>query len=161
MRNNKNIQVFIKDNKAVSEEFTVLPALSIVLIGLALFVALLGQTYLVYTTHVNCIQNYQTADHILETLTNPDCFFVKESGLIDIERFQNEKTLLQKICDKYKKIGILFFLRLRCGNVTIDMPKLLSNESAQSVAISKEVGVILNEAHTSPGFLTIFLWRES
>lgn len=161
MRNKKNIQLFIKDNKAISEEFTVLPALSIVMVGFALFVALLGQTYLFYTDHINYLQNYQTADHILETLTNPDCFFIKESGLIDIQSLQNDKTFLQKICDQYKKIGILFVLRLRCGNVTIDMPKLLRNESVQYVAISKDVGVFLNEAHTSPGVLTIFLWRES
>jgi hypothetical protein len=161
MRNTKNRRLFIKDEKAISEEFTVLPALSIVMVGFAVFFALLAQTYLSYTDHIHRLQNYQTADHILESLTNPDCFFIKDGGLIDIQFLQDNRPLLENICEQYRKSGIRFFLRLQCGNLTMDLPEMLLHDSFNSIAISKEIGVLLDEAHTIPGVLTIILWRDA
>jgi hypothetical protein len=111
MRNAINVRSFFKDERAVSEEFTILPALSVVMIGFVLFVTLLAQTYLAYADRVNQLQNYQTADTILQKLTNPDSYFIKEGGLIDIAILQNDTIFLQKLYVQYQRLGVSFVLR--------------------------------------------------
>jgi hypothetical protein len=161
MRNTINVRSFFRDERAVSEEFTVLPALSVVMIGFALFVALLAQTYLAYTDHVNQLQNFQTADGVLQKLTNPDSYFIREGGLIDLDILQNDTLPLQQLCTQYQRSGVTFILRLQWSNQTQDFPKALQTESRNRIAVAKEMGIYLNEAQTIPGILTILLWRGS
>jgi hypothetical protein len=132
-----------------------------VMIGFVLFVTLLAQTYLAYADRVNQLQNYQTADTILQKLTNPDSYFIKEGGLIDIAILQNDTIFLQKLYVQYQRLGVSFVLRLQWRNQTQDFPKALMIDPRNRIAVSKEIGIYLNEAQTIPGILTILLWRES
>jgi len=161
MRATSKLNTFLKDNTAISEEFTVIPALCIVMVGFALFVALMSQTYITFTDHMNRLQNYQTADRILQRLTRSDCFFVKEAGLIDIQVLLNDTLSLQTILEQYKKSGIVFFLRFSWDNRTMVFPETLVRGSFRYTAVSKEIALFLNEAQTTPGALTVFLWEES
>jgi hypothetical protein len=161
MRNWIKIRSIFKDERAISEEFTILPALSIVMIGFALFVVLLAQTYLAYTDNINRLQNYQTTDGILQKLTNPDCYFIRNGGLIDIHILQNDTRSLQILCTQYQRVGITFVLRLQWGDQIQDFPADLLTDSRNRIAVSKEMGIYLNEAQTIPGIFTILLWRDS
>jgi hypothetical protein len=161
MRKRIKIRLFLVDEWGVSEEFTVLPALSIVMMGLALFIVLLAQTYTTYGERIERLQNYQTGDSIIQKLTNPDCYFIREGGLIDLYTLQNDTGSLQILCEQYQKSGITFLLRLQWKNLTQDFPEALSIAPMNRVAVSKDVGIYLNEAQTVPGTLTIVLWEDS
>ena len=155
------MRYFLVEEHAVSEEFTILPALSIVMIGFALFVVLLAQTYTAYEERMDRLQNYQTADGIAKKLTNLDCYFIREGGLIDVSILQNDPGSLQILCEQYERTGVIFLLRLQWNNLTQDFPEPLSIAPMNRVAVSKDVGVYLNEAQTVPGILTIILWENS
>jgi hypothetical protein len=149
------------DEWGISEEFTVLPALSIVMIGFALFIVLLAQTYTTYGERIEQLQNYQTADSIVNKLTNPDCYFIREGGLIDFYILQNDTGSLQILCKQYQRSGITFLLQLRWNDLTRDFPETLITIPLNRVAVSKNIGIYLNEAQTIPGTLTILLWKDS
>ncbi|DAC72664.1 MAG TPA: hypothetical protein DSN98_04075 [Thermoplasmata archaeon] len=161
MRNTHKVRSFLNDERAVSEEFTVLPALSIVMIGFALFIALLAQTYMAYAEHMNQLQNYQTTDGILQKLTNPDSYFIKEGGAINLSVLQNNTGPLQALCEQYNQSGISFLIRLSWKNITQDFPTSLLASPQNRIAVSKNIAVYLNEAQTTPATLSVLLWRES
>ena len=161
MKNTTSIRSFLKNNQAISEEFTVLPALSIVMVGFALFVLLIAQTYLTHANHIQRLQDYQTTDKLLQKLTNHDCYFIREGGIINLQTLQNDTDSLQKIFDQYKKSGGTFLLRLRWNNQTKYFPEPLLGNPLTCIAVSKELGLFLNEAQTIPGDLTLFLWEVS
>lgn len=160
MKSTFKVRYLLKDTNAISEEFTVLPALSIVMIGFVIFVVLLAQTYTAYAAHMNYLQNYQTAESILHKLTNPDCYFITKGGLINVGLLQENIKPLEGICTQYQKLHINFFLRLQWNNFTQDFPESSKNP-INCIALSKTVGIYLNEAHTVPGILTILFWEES
>jgi hypothetical protein len=161
MRNRVKTRYFLKNEEAVSEEYTVLPALSVVLIGFALFVILLAQTYIAYADRIDRLQSYQTADGLLQKLTNPDCSFIRESGLIDLHLLQNDTNSLKQFFEKYTNIGIYFRLQLRWNNQLWEYPNPGQSNSLSRTVVSKEIGVYLNEAQTVPGTLAIVLWEAS
>jgi hypothetical protein len=154
------VRCFLTNKQAISEEFTTLPALSLVMIGFTLFIILLVQTHTAYETRIDLLENYQTADQIACKLMNPDCYFIREGGLIDLSVLQNDRESFQMIHEQYQKSGVTFFLRLRWNENTEDYPLPLPPKSINRVAISKDVGVFLSDAQTVPGTLTIILWRN-
>ena len=156
----------IKDENAVSEEFTALPALSVVMIGFALFIVLIANTYSAYNTRIDSLDKYQTADFIATKLTNPDCFFIMEGGIVDLSILENSAISddkLNAIRQEYESSGINFILRISYESTTKDFPSnpdpatLLAN-AGDRVAVSKDVGIYINEAQTKPGKLTIISW---
>ena len=151
---------FIRNEKAVSEEFTSLPALSVVIIGFTLFFVLLANVYISYGLRVESIEKYQTADFIASKLTNPDSFFIKEGGLVDLPMLHtNEgKSRLNSTREKYKASSVDFIVRITCDGFNEDFPEDLPNNVGDRVAVSRNIGVYLNEAQTVAGKLTIILW---
>jgi hypothetical protein len=159
MQKRIHVRMFIVDEQAVSEEFTSLPALSVVMIGFVLFFTLLAQTYTAYETRVEHLQEYQTADRITKMLISPDSWFIRDGALIDLPAIQTDTTTITKLCEDYQKSNIFFIMRLHWNNITADFPQTtvpLSNR----IAISTNIGMYLNEAQTVPGTLTIILWKE-
>ena len=118
---------FIKDEKAVSEEFTSLPALSVVMIGFALFILLVANTYSAYTTRTENLNKYQTADFIATKLTNPDSFIIKEGGIINLPVFKNSEAEINKLRQKYQASGIDFVVIVNYENNQIKQPICHSN----------------------------------
>lgn len=151
---------FIRNEKAVSEEFTSLPALSVVMIGFTLFFVLLANVYISYELRVESIEKYQTADFIAGKLTNPDCFFIREGGLVDLPllRTTEGKSRLNATREEYKTSGVNFVVRTSWYNCSEDFPEKLPDDIGDRVAVSRNVGIYLNEAQTAPGKLTIILW---
>ena len=160
MRTTLRKRYFLKNEEAISEEFTVLPALSVVMIGFALFVVLLAQTYLTYTDRIDRLQSYQTADGLLQKLTNPDCFFIREAGLVDLHLLQNDTMSLQNFLEQYTKSDFFFHLQLHWNDQIWVFPESMVSNPDIRIAVSKEIGIYLNEAQTTPGTLTVLLWGD-
>lgn len=161
MPNKINFKSFLKNEHAISEEFTTLPALSIVMMGFTLFIVLLAQTYTTYEERIQRINNYQIADNIAYKITNPDCYFMKPTGIINYPILQNDVDSLQMLLQHYQSSGVSFILRLRWDNQTKEFPPLTTPTNRTTVAVTKQVGISINEAQTIPGSLTIILWRNS
>ena len=160
MREDRPLKKFLKDENAVSEEFTSLPALSIVMIGFTLFILLISNTYMAYEQRIDSIEKYQTGYFIATKLTNPDCYFIKEGGIVDLALLRNDIEELILLCDKYKTSGINFIVRINWDKGSEDFPEELPVDVGNRIAVSKNVGIYLNQAQTTPGKLTIILWSE-
>jgi hypothetical protein len=155
------VQSFLVNEQGISEEFTTLPALSVVMIGFSLFLVLLAQTYTAYEGRMTQLQYYQIADDITSKFTNLDCYFMRGGGLVDVSLLNKTPELLQQLRDEYNKSNITFIIRLRYNDVVCDFPEPLPSVTNDRVAVSKELGMYLNEAQTTPGTLTVILWRNT
>jgi len=151
---------FIKNDKAISEEFTSLPALSVVMIGFALFILLIANTYTAYEIRIDSIEKYKTADFIATKLTNPDCFFMDEGGIVNISLLETSESLdkLNSIRDTYKTSGVDFIIRLSWDSTYKDYPEDLPNDVGDRIAVSRNISVYLNPAQTRPGRLSVITW---
>jgi len=151
---------FLKYENAVSEEFTSLPALSIVMIGFTLFILLISNTYMAYEQRIDSLEKYQTGYFIATKLTNPDCYFIKEGGIVDLALLRSDRDTLNLLRDKYKTSGVNFIVRISWDVGSEDFPEELPVDVGDRIAVSKNVGIYLNEAQTIPGKLTIIMWSE-
>jgi len=157
------LRKIISNKKAISEEFTTLPALSVVMIGFTIFFLLVANTYNAYENRIESLEKYKTADFIATKLTNPDCFFIKEGRIVNIDLLENDesKQKLKSLKDEYRSSGFDFILRISWNSNQKDFPDELPTDIADRIAVSKNIGVYLNEAQTKPGKLTIIVWSVS
>jgi hypothetical protein len=160
MRHPRKLRYFYANEEAVSEEFTTLPVLSVVMIGFALFLILLSHTFLSYEERMEQLSDYQTADTIVRTLTNPDCYFIREGGLADIGVLRQDTSTLQSICEQWRQSGVRFLLQIHWDNSTEEFPAPCNLTASHRIAISRPVSVFLSVAQTVPGILTLILWRD-
>jgi hypothetical protein len=150
---------FLKNEEAVSEEFTVLPALSVVMIGFALFVLLVAQTYDAYTDRIDRLQTYQIVEGFFQKILNPDCFFIKPPCVVDLRLLQNDTSSLQRYVEQYTRSGLNYYLLIQWDNQTWCSLEDIETHSLNYVAVSKPIGIYLNEAQTVLGTVTLSLWR--
>jgi len=161
------LRSFISDKNAVSEEFTSLPALSVVMVGFALFFVLLANVYASYGLRIESVEKYQVADFIATKLTNPDCFFIREGGLVDLLELGNGESdaEINSMRQGYKASNINFIIRIswKEGNEikSEDFPENLPDYIGDRIAVSRDMGIYLNEAQTSPGKITVILWSTA
>jgi len=155
----------IKNNNAISEEFTSLPALTIVLIGFTLFILIITNSYNAYNIRIDSVDKYQTAFFISDKLTNPDCYFILEGGMVNLPLLDSIDPIesddkLNDIRNEIKASGINFSLKISWDDESKYFPEdSLPMDVGDKVAVSKTVSVYLNEAQTKPGKLTIIIWR--
>jgi len=160
MGGKKKLYILINDEQAVSEEFTSLPAITVVLVGFTFFFVLVAQVVLVYETRMAALDLYHTTDILAAKLITPESFFIREGGLVDYQVLHTDTQSLEKIQQQYQTGGVHFFLRLRWNNYSEDFPEASDNSAAKRIALTKTIGIYLNEAQTVPGTFTIVLWRE-
>jgi len=153
------VRSFWANKHGVSEEFTSLPALSVVMIGFSLFLILLAQTYTAYQDRMTQVQYYQIAEGLIGKCTNPDSPFMR-NGLVDVSLLSNTTNVV-RLQEEYRLSNISFILRLRYLDVDNDFPESPPSLVPHRVAVSKELGVYLNDAQTTPGTLTLILWRTT
>jgi len=156
---------FIKNEKAISEEFTSLPALTVVIIGFTLFILIITNTYNAYNIRIESIDKYQTASFIASKLTSPDCYFMMEGGIVDLPLLDSSEPKesgdkLNQMRNKIKASGVNFSIEISYNNQKKYFPEdNLPSYINERVAVSKTVSVYLNEAQTKPGKLTVITWR--
>ena len=143
MAGRKKLRPITNNNKAISEEFTSLPALSVVMIGFTLFLLLMANTYNAYETRVESLEKYKTAEFIATKLTNPDCFFIKEGGIVNIESLETaeSKQKLNNLRDEYRTSGFDFIIRINWDTNFQDFPESLPFYVEDRAAVSKEIGI--------------------
>lgn len=156
----------IKNNQAISEEFTSLPALSVIMIGFAIFILLIANTYSAYNQRTENLEKYQNANQIATKITNPDCFFIKEGRIIDLPALDDDikksDSEFEKIRSDYQSKGINFVIKINYGPITKNYPTNaddILDSVAIRTAVTKHLAVFLNEAHTKAGSLTIITWE--
>ena len=161
------IRSFIQNEDAISEEFTSLPALTIVAIGFILFILLVSNTYSAYNTRVESLDKYQTADFIVKKITNPDSPITTEGGVIDLEKLKDTSIgdpLINAIRSKYQASGVDFIVKINYENKELNYPTTptsatdLLQAHVDKIAVSKNIGIKINDAETKPGKLTIISW---
>ena len=156
----------LKNKEAISEEFTSLPALTIVLIGFTLFILIITNSYNAYNIRIDSIDKYQTASYISNKLTNPDCYFIMEGGMIDLPLLDSPDTTesddkLNDMRKEFSSSGINFSVVISWNNQKKCFPEdSIPNDIGDTVAVSKTVSIYLNEAQTKPGKLTVVSWRN-
>jgi hypothetical protein len=153
-----SVQSFWVNKQAVSEEFTSLPALSVVMLGFSLVLIMLAHTYTAYQERVTQTQEYQLAETILGKCTNPNSPLMR-NNLLDMS-VMADPTIIQKLQAPYFLSNISFILRLHYFNSDHDFPEPPPLTSHR-VAVAEEIGVYLNDAQTVPGTLTLILWRTT
>ena len=113
-----------------------------------------------YEQRIDSIEKYQTGYFIATKLTNPDYYFIKEGGIVDLALLRNDRDTLNLLRDKYKTSGVNFIVRISWDEGFEDFPEELPADVDDRIAVSKNVGIKLNEAQTTPGKLTIMMWSE-
>jgi hypothetical protein len=159
MKKNSGQRSFYEDESAVSEEFTSLPALAVVMIGITLFILLVANVYSAYEARVDSLKKYQTADFIATKLTNTECPFIQEAGIVDLTKFESVavETYVHVLQQQYTESGIDFKLKLRWGTESAEIVGL-STPQGNQVAVSRDISIKLNDAQTVLGKLTIITW---
>lgn len=155
---------FIKDKRGISEEFTSLPTLVVVMIGFGLFFALIGGVYYSYNEKVDRVDKYETANFILEDVTAAD------SPLGDSGVIQTGGTINPAAVDS-NQAAIETSLRQNCSfpgwkyKIEIEWDTGSQHiipfryDGEDTVAASKEVPVYLNEAQTVAGEFRVTVWK--
>ncbi|HVQ01127.1 MAG TPA: hypothetical protein VMT57_06395 [Candidatus Thermoplasmatota archaeon] len=149
-----------KNDQGVSEEFTSLPTLSVVMMGFSLFLLLLVHTYTAYQERMNYLEEYQIADAIAEKLTNPECCWM-ENGLVNVPTLNLSMEQIKVIREQYHFSNLSFVIRLRYDEQVYDFPEPLPSLTTNQVAVERQIGVYLNEAQTTEGTFTIIVWRTT
>ncbi len=161
---------FINDKRGVSEEFTSLPALVVVMIGFAIFFAMTAGVYYHHNERVKGIDKYEVANFVLEKLVSPDGVLAErglilEGGIVNKVKFDEigkNPTEIEKIIEESNLMGLNFGLKLvfwkeesMYRTEWINIP-----DDSNKVAASKQVSVYLNDAEVVPGVLTVVVWGE-
>ena len=148
----------VRDNSAVCEEFTAIPALIIISIGLTLFLIILSSAEESYDMQKESINVYQTANFLLMDILDPNTPIMREKGVINYP-FLNSidgRNYLESI--RRQSNGINFSLLLSFDDRNQFYPSKPYN--GDRIAVSQPIAVYLNEVETIPGRITIIIWRE-
>lgn len=162
MRRQSQLRDFLNNERAVSEEFTSLPALSVVMIGFTLFFVLFANVYTSYSLRVESIEKYQTANFLFAKLIHPDSLFIRPGGSISFPLLRSGEgaAYLQSLRDNYRPAGVNFTVRVRWDASSYDFPEPFLDARGDRVAVSASASIYLNEARTVPGTLTIITWSD-
>ena len=156
-------RVFITNNTAISEEFTSLPALMIVMISFTLFIIVLVQSYASYQNRLTILNNFEIADFLSQKICNPENVFIREGGLLDLPVLisQENREKLNQTRQKYQTIGKDFTIRIRWDTGFFDVPISMPPNNSNQIAITHDISLYFNPAITSIGKITIIIWDNN
>jgi len=160
MKQPRRIRKFLHNEHAISEEFTTLPALSVVMIGFTLFIVLLANTYSAYHMRMDQLEKYQTADLLATKMTDTSCPFIQSGDTVVMDTFLYSGDDINETRKEYQQAGIDFFVTVSWEDETqgsYTMPKGVT-PLGDRVAVSREVSVQLNPLDRPTGKLTILIW---
>jgi len=160
--------LFLRDKRGISEEFTSLPALMVVMIGFAIFFALVAGVYHAYNERMEAVDKYEIANFVLEKLTMADGSLCEKGiimpgGVINISKLSS-LTVDDMVDIRASSgiVGVKFGFKLEVSAKYYDGPveKGIGNGQRSFIAVSREVPVYLNDAQTVPGIFTVMVWKE-
>ncbi len=151
----------LKENEiAVAEEFTALPALAVVMIGISLFAVLLTDANQGFNQQQEDIEAVQQLEYILSRFTSPQCPFVDSQGLIDLYLINQSASnqYIQSLQDDLLSSSINFSIKISYNNISCFFPNSPSEDHWNRLSYSKQVLIRENTLMISPGILTIIMW---
>ena len=154
-----HIKRFISNDSAVSEEFTALPTLTVVMIGFTLFSVLIAQAYGAYIDRQESVDVFQEAIDILDALLSPNSPLLFKSGVIDVSVFY-DNDLRQSEALEYFQSDFEGAILLSFENSSLSVPSDWQTTQSNRISASKNVAVMLNEVETVPGILSVVVWRN-
>mgnify|MGYP006300522339 CR=1 FL=1 len=154
----------IKNTKAVSESFTVVPSLAVVLIGFTIFSIIIVTAYTTYDNKSDYINKFEISEIILEKIYSPNRIFIEDSSIINLNKFRSKETqtYIIELQESYSRYDYNFSLKLSCNDFEYWIPNKILDESSlsNSFASIKKVSIKINEISIVPGSLTIIFWEE-
>jgi hypothetical protein len=158
MGGNRTHRSLSSHEEAVAEEFTALPALCVVVIGLTLFFLLLAHAYTAYQADIDTTRDYHTADLLTEKLLDPAHTYILPGGVVNLTGFTEASDTLTGLRQAYSPAGFDFLFRLTTNTTTFTIPTN-ATPPAQFIAASRTVCIMQSDAQTTRGTLTVLLWR--
>lgn len=151
-------KLFRDNTDAISEEFTLLPALSLVMIGIVLFSVLTLSAYESYGAQTNQLSKIDVARYVLSKIVDTDQCYMREGQIIDITYLDRPElfSFLNDIKHDLYPSGIDFSLLLSYENTStwvLDEP-----QGEDSIAVSQPIGIAINPVDVTSGTVTLVVW---
>lgn len=156
---------FQKDEKAISESFTVLPALAMVLIGLTIFSIILTTAYTTYDYHHDIIDKFNGSEEILNKISSPNTPVTEDGSVFILKNFYSKESMdfFNQLLNEYKFYGYNFTIKLKNKDIVFwnFNPQYSDNLLTNTYASTKTVSIAINELQIVPGCLTVIFWNQT
>lgn len=144
--------LFINDDRGVTEPFTDLPAIGLVSIGILLFGYLMTSAYQSYSSSAYYAQEMDDLRGIAVSMaSDPAIVADGQSGLLDAQKLDNSRAMAE-VAGRYGHPGCTVAMEIDAGEYHWTAGDAGTGRSAR---YRLPVCVILNDARTVSGFLTI------
>lgn len=160
MGGNRTHRLSTSTEDAATEEYTALPALCVVVIGLALFFLLLAHAYAMPTAQSETTRTYHTAELLTEQLLDPANPFVQPGGTLNLAALTGASSPLDRLRQDHSPLGFDFLIRITTNTTSITLPTNITLQMP-SVSASRTIPIALSPAQTITGRLTVVLWRKT
>jgi len=157
---NINKRKFLNNANAISEEFTTLPALAIVLFGIVIAFLLVGQTYGSYNEQTSLIDSLHSTENLYNKIIQQSNPFVIQSGIIDYEALYSSEgqQFIKDLQKQYSTIGLNFSIHFSFDNDSFwyPMPPVKTNHR---IAVTHSIGLAVNMINTIDSTMSIAVWK--
>ncbi len=157
-------KTFQNNNEAISESFTVLPALAMVLIGFTIFSIIIASAYTTFDYQHDIINKFDGAQDILEKISSPNSPVTEDGSLFKLKDFNSieAKELFHQLLNKYQCYGYNFTIKLTFENriYWIFNPQSSDIILTNTYACTKIVSIAINDIQIVPGSLTVIFWIQ-
>jgi hypothetical protein len=153
---------FLRDQTAVVEEFTSLPVLSVVMIGLTLFFVLIAQCYTAFEQQNFELNQVEKARYLSNKLISPASPFIINSGLIDRDRLDSSegKKYINSLQKSFGHSSINFSVLIRYNDDVISIPDVPPDNSQFQVGYTAYHGLYIDDFHVVPCSITVIIWSD-
>jgi len=153
-------KILFTNDAAISEEFTSLPALSLIMIGIVLFSLLIFSTYDSYGKQTDQLSEIEMAEYILAKCLDPDLEYMLDGSIIDMSCMRAPQGIayLENLQENLFPSGLEYTLSLHWDDTTIFI--LSEPPGKDQLAVSQSIGIALNPVDVYPGAVTIIIWAN-
>jgi len=147
---------FLKDRRGVAEEFTSLPALVVVMIGFALFFAMLAHLYIDYNEKIKNAELAEVAHYVSVKLTNAESPLTDAPFIIDKEKWN--KTSWDELKEYCNPSSYDYCLAIKPS--FLDLKSFDKTPVGDSFVVSRKVAIKMANGDVKYGKIVITVWRE-
>lgn len=151
-------RTLLNDDNAISEEFTALPSLSLIMIGVVLFSILIISTYESYEAQNTKLSQIDIARYLLSKTIDPDQLYMLDGNIVDLSYFNRNVNIsnLENIKEDLSNSGIDFSISLSWENNShwvFGQPP-----GFDQMAVSRPISIAINPVDVVAGTITIVVW---
>ena len=145
---------FIKDKKGVAEEFTSLPALVVVIIGFALFFAMLTNLYFTYNEKIKDAELAEVAHYVSIKLTNGESPLTDAPLIINKEKWNDANpNILKEYCN-LSSYDYSVYITPSDG-----LKSFNKNPIGDRFSVSRKVAIKMEDGDVKEGKIVVTVWR--